>query len=258
MAEKEKKKPSKKVKIIGNVIFFSVITAMVTFFIWNFIDIRSGYKYPIFGTRTSVIVSPSMATVNEANTYVTPEMKQIKPYDTVTTKNYKSYDDIQIYDIATYFAGNDKLICHRVIDKYEDGGKQYIVFRGDANATNDAPVSYDLIRGKVVNISRGTGHFIAFIQSPFFFLAIFGTIFFVSLGMFIIDRSKKNKELEQKATEADDDVVDEQTPAEEEKFEEKQADAEPAEEAQKEEVSAEEKPAEEAPKEEAENADKKE
>ena len=229
MAEKEKKKPSKKVKIIGNAIFFSVITIMVTFFVWNFIDIQSGYKYPIFGTRTSVIVSPSMATVNDANTYVTSDMKQIKPYDVVTTKNYKSYDDIKIYDIATYFTGTKNLVCHRVIDKYVgENGKQYIVFRGDANATNDAPVSYDLIRGKVVNISRGTGHFIAFVQSPFFFIAIFGTIFFVALGIFIIDQSKQNKQLENKAAEADGENVDaDPAPSEEPEFEEKQVESEP-------------------------------
>ena len=229
MAEKEKEKPSKKVKIIGNTIFFSVITIMVTFFVWNFVDIQSGYKYPIFGTRTSVIVSPSMATVNEANTYVTSDMKQIKPYDVVTTKNYKSYDDIKIYDIATYFTGTKNLVCHRVIDKYVgENCKQYIVFRGDANATNDAPVSYDLIRGKVVNISRGTGHFIAFVQSPFFFIAIFGTIFFVALGIFIIDQSKQNKQLENKAAEADGENVDaDSAPSEEPEFEEKQVESEP-------------------------------
>ncbi len=194
---KEKKKIPKKVKIIGNVIFFSVIAVIVTFSVWNFIDIRSGYKYPIFGLRNSVIVSPSMATVNEANTYITEDMKQIKPYDVVTTKQYGSFEDIKQYDIATYFAGSNKLICHRVVDKYvDDSGKQYIVFRGDANSTNDAPVSYDLIRGKVVGISRQTGHFIAFIQSPYLFIAIFGTIFFVALGMFIISHGKEKKELE--------------------------------------------------------------
>ena len=188
---------SKKVKIIGNSIFFSIITLMVFFFVWNYIDIKSGYKYPIFGLRKSVIVSPSMATVNDANTYITPEMKQIKKYDVVTTKQYKSFDSIKQYDIATYFAGSNTLICHRVIDKYiDESGHKYVVFRGDANNTNDAPVSYSLIRGKVVSISRGTGRFVAFIQSPYFFLAIFGTVFFVSLGMFIIDRNKQQKALE--------------------------------------------------------------
>ncbi|MBO7573624.1 MAG: hypothetical protein J6T25_02470 [Bacilli bacterium] len=231
---------SKKVKIIGNSIFFSIITLMVFFFVWNYIDIKSGYKYPIFGLRKSVIVSPSMATVNDANTYITPEMKQIKKYDVVTTKQYKSFDSIKQYDIATYFAGSNTLICHRVIDKYiDESGHKYVVFRGDANNTNDAPVSYSLIRGKVVSISRGTGHFVAFIQSPYFFIAIFGVVFSVALGMFIIDHNKQQKALEA----ADGEPEPEETkPQEEPKVEEE---PQPVEEEKAEEPA--EEPAEETP-----------
>ena len=101
------KKNNKTLKIIANAVYFTVIGVMVTFFVWNFVDIKSGYKYPIFGTRTSVIVSPSMSVVNEANKdYITEDMKQIQKYDVITTKQYKSYEDIQIYDIATYYNGS--------------------------------------------------------------------------------------------------------------------------------------------------------
>ena len=79
--ENEQKKPSKKLKIIGNAVFFTLISVIVAFSVWNFVDIRSGYKYPIFGMRTSVIVSPSMAGRNDANTYLTDDMKQIQKYD---------------------------------------------------------------------------------------------------------------------------------------------------------------------------------
>ena len=193
---KEEKKVSKKAKIIGNSIFFTIITIMVTFFVWNFIDIKSGYQYPIFGTRTSVIVSPSMSQVNDANvSYITEDMKQIQTYDVVTTVNYKSFDEIQIYDIATYYTGSKDLVCHRVVNKYVDEttGIKYVVFRGDANNMDDAPVSYDLVRGKVVSITPKAGHVVAFIQSPYLFIAIFGTIFFVALGIFIIDLGKGKK-----------------------------------------------------------------
>ena len=228
-------KKSKKVKIIGNSIFFSIITIMVVFFVWNFVDIKSGYKYPIFGLRKSVIVSPSMASVDDANTYITPEMKQIKPYDVVTTKAYSSFDSIKQYDIATYFTGSKTLICHRVIDKYiDENGNKYVVFRGDANNTNDAPVSYSLIRGKVISISRGTGHFVAFIQSPYFFIAIFGTVFFVALGMFIIDRNKQQKVLET----AEGEQQPEEKPQEESQQEEKQSIAEESERVEESQVTA--------------------
>ena len=192
-APKEKKQKSKKAKIIGNSIFFTFIGLLVTLFVWNFIDIRSGYKCPIFGLRTSVIVSNSMATVNDANTYITPKMKQIQKYDVVTTINYKSFDEIKQYDVATYYTGSKNLMCHRVVDKYIQDGKKYVVFRGDANAINDEPVSYSLVKGKVISVTPKMGHVVAFLQSPYFFLAIFGTVFFVALGLFIADLGKEKK-----------------------------------------------------------------
>ena len=191
MKEKKKLKP---IHIIVDVLFFGIIGFMVLCFVWNFVDIKSGYKYPLFGHRSTVIVSESMATVNEANDYITSDMKQIQKFDVITTKGYKSFDDIQIYDIATYFNGSKDLVCHRVIDKYESEGKQYVVFRGDANNINDAPVSYELIRGKVDKVTPKVGHVVAFIQSPYMFIALFGTIFFVCLGLFIMSNKKDKKE----------------------------------------------------------------
>ena len=235
--EKEKKS-NKKLKIIGNSIFFALIAVIVTFSVWNIVDIRSGYKYPIFGMRTSVIVSPSMAGRNDANTYLTDDMKQIQKYDVVTTVKYKSFDDIKLYDVATYFNGSRDLICHRVIDKYESEGKQYVVFRGDSNNVSDAPVSYELVRGKVVNVTPKAGHFVAFVQSPYFFIAIFGTIFFVALGLFIINQSKEKKPVEtpQNEGEAPDEPKEEpKDNLEEEKPEETPQDETPPEEAPKEE-----------------------
>ena len=230
MKEKKKLKP---IHIIIDVLFFGVIGFMVLCFTWNFVDIKSGYKYPLFGQRTTVIVSPSMATVNEANDYITSDMKQIQKYDVITTKGYKSYEDIQIYDIATYYSGSKELVCHRVIDKYESDGKQYVVFRGDANNIDDAPVFYELIRGKVVKITPKVGHAVAFIQSPYMFIALFGTLFFIFLGMFIINYKKEKKE-----------------PVEEQKVEEPIMEA-PMDEKMPEDAINEEKPVEEAPKEEA-------
>lgn len=207
MREKKKLKP---IHIVVDVLFFGVIGFMVLCFVWNFVDIRSGYQHPLFGQRTTVIVSESMASVNSANEYVTSDMKQIQKYDVITTKAYKSYEDIQIYDIATYYSSSKELICHRVIDKYEDNGKQYIVFRGDANNIDDAPVSYELVRGKVIKITPKVGHVVAFVQSPYLFIALFGTLFFVFLGTFIVTYKKDKKQ-----TNEGEEVPQEETKAEE-------------------------------------------
>ena len=197
-------------KIIGNVGFFSFVGLLVLLSVVIGIDTHAGYTLPIFGYRSSVIVSTSMATVNEANTYITPEMKQLQVYDVVTTHVYKDYDSIQLYDILSYTSGN-VLICHRVVDKYESDGVQYIVTRGDANSGNDTPFNFSLVRGKVVSITPKIGKFILFMQSGYVTLAICGTLFFVFLGMFIY--SYKDKSEKKQVLENNNKVVDVQEPS---------------------------------------------
>ena len=53
MKEKKKLKP---IHIVIDVLFFSVIGFMVLCFVWNFVDIRSGYKYPLFGRLHPIIM----------------------------------------------------------------------------------------------------------------------------------------------------------------------------------------------------------
>ena len=208
MEEQKKKKLFKVLKIVGNVFFWCFVGALVSFALLNGIDKHSGYKAPLFGYRKSVITSNSMSEVNEINTYITEDMKQIQKYDVVTTKSYKSFDDIKIYDVLTYYSESNGLICHRVVDKYEDNGEQYLVTRGDANNTDDEPINYSLVRGKVIKVSKGTGKFVAFMQSGYFILALCLSIFFVSLGIFIFDFTKKGKK-------KDKPVTEEETPKEE-------------------------------------------
>ena len=109
MKDKEKKQISPKTKkilsIVGDVVFFSVVGIFVLFALLNGIDQHSGYKVPLFGMRTSVIVSESMEHKNPSNSYLTDDMYRINKFDVITTKNYKSYDDIKLYDVITYYGG---------------------------------------------------------------------------------------------------------------------------------------------------------
>ena len=203
---KEKKK-NKGLLIVGEVFFWTIISLFVAFFIWNGIDQNTGYRAPIFGFRMSVIVSPSMETANEENTYLTDSMKRIKKYDVITTK-VVPYSEIQLYDVVTYHSSNG-LICHRVVDKYEDGGKQYLVTRGDANNVNDTPISYSAVRGKVVNVTPNVGRVLLFIQSPYFLLGFFGSAFFILLGIYIFKRGQGKKK---EQIPAKQEVVSEQHP----------------------------------------------
>lgn len=197
MENENKKKRSTK-RIVFDVVFFSLLSLMLAIIVTTFIDIKSGYKYPIFGLRASVISSPSMATVDPANeSYITDDMKQIQKNDVIITKQYQSFEDIKIYDVATYYSGNSLLICHRVVDKYEEDGVKYVVFKGDANSSIDAPVKYSFVRGKVINVIPKAGTFVSFIQSPFFIIGLFGAGFFVALAFFIVDSKKKQAITEQ-------------------------------------------------------------
>ena len=186
------KKKKKGLRTTGEILFWIVIVLFASFFVWNGIDQMSGYKAPIFGLRTSVIVSPSMEIANPDNTYLDNTMKRIKKYDVITTMAYKSYDEIKLYDVITYTSQNG-LICHRVIDKYEADGQKYIVTRGDSNNVNDTPINYSLVRGKVILVTPGVGRVLLFVQSPYFLIGFFGSAFFILLGYYIFKNGKGKK-----------------------------------------------------------------
>ena len=210
--EKKKKSPW---KLVGEIFAWFFIGLFVCYFVVNGIDRHTGYNFPFFGFRTSVVVSPSMQIANPENTYLDESMKRIKKYDVITTLNYSSFDNIKLYDVLTYNSKNG-LICHRVVDKYvAEDGQKYVVTRGDANNVDDAPVNYSLVRGKVILVTPAFGHFLLFVQSPYFILAFFGSAFFIFLGLYIIksDKNKKQKKIEE--TKDSSEVVDTQEPEKE-------------------------------------------
>lgn len=73
-----KRKVIKGLIIAANSLFFTIIGAILLFVVVSNIDLHTGYRFPVFGYRTSVIVSESMAYVNPKNEYITEDMHQIK------------------------------------------------------------------------------------------------------------------------------------------------------------------------------------
>lgn len=171
-------------KRIGNIAFFSIAGLLILYFVISTIDINTNYSFSPFGLRSSVIVSESMAYRNPENTYLTEDMHQIQKNDLIITSNYKSYNDIKLYDVLTYKSGN-VLICHRVVNTYEQDGKQFIVTRGDSNNADDTPIEYSSVKGKVIAVAPQLGAVALFLQSPYVTLAIFGSLFFFFLAWFI-------------------------------------------------------------------------
>ena len=188
MAEKKKRKV-KLWRVIFNIIFWLIIGVIGFVAIEQAVDQANQYRYPLFGYRFTVIVTPSMSFVNHANEdYITPEMKQIQVGDTIVTQDYKSYEDIQQYDVATYLKGND-LICHRVIEKYEDENGKWIIFRGDSNDASDEPVEYSKLRGKVVNVVKDIGNLLLFVRSTLGKIIIFGGFGVIYISTFFIGKN---------------------------------------------------------------------
>lgn len=191
--KKNKKKPW---KIVLDVVFYTFIGLLLVYFVCNTIDIKSGYNFPFLGVRHTVITSPSMSYVDESNyDRVNPKSERIQVNDVVVSHLYKSYEEVKVGDVII-FAGSGVLICHRVKDKYEDNGKKYIVTRGDANSADDQPITFSLVKGKVTRVIPKLGGFLLFVQSFYFLIAVFGSIFFISLGLFIADYHKKGKKAE--------------------------------------------------------------
>ena len=188
---------SKKTKLILNISLWAIIAGLFVYSGCGLIDKKTGYKF--LKTHTSVIVSNSMSYVNKANySYLDKNVEHYAKGDIVKSREYKTFDDIKNKDIITYLAVDGNLVCHRVVGKYEEDGQKYVVTRGDANAINDAPVNYKFVRGKVVKNTKKAGKIILFFQSVYFLFALFGSAFFILLGMLIagIKTDKKDKKLE--------------------------------------------------------------
>lgn len=136
-------------RIILRALLIAVIALLAAYNVYMLVQryvYRNGMP-KVFGVATAVVASGSMA----------PE---INIGDLVVVKeadDYKVGEVITFYDTAT-----GTYITHRVI--LVNGDK--FTTMGDANDSQDTPISKSVIVGKVVNVLHGAGKAIAFFQSP--------------------------------------------------------------------------------------------
>ena len=176
-----------------NALCWSLIGGLLIVCGLQFADKKTGFK--VLRTHTAVVVSESMSRVNEKNLYyLSPDVEHIQVGDIIKAKEYKSFDDVKLLDVVIYNSQDGLLICHRVVDKYVDPIKgECLVTRGDANSSDDTPVRFDIVRGKVTQVTPKLGKVILFMQTPYMLVGLFGTGFFVLLGYFIASYSKEKK-----------------------------------------------------------------
>lgn len=108
----------------------------------------------------------------------------INPQDIVIVK---LTDDIKTNDIITFRVGDD-FVTHRVIGT--EGDK--IITRGDANNSQDAPITKDDIIGKVVIIINNVAIWTNVIKEPIVIVAIIVTIIAIKI-MFFNDTKESKK-----------------------------------------------------------------
>ena len=189
---KDISKGKKILKYVLNGLVWALIIGFIVYGGLRMIDVKVGYS--LLPTHSAVIISPSMETVHEDNyRYLDKDSPRIYKNDVVHTVNYGSFDDVTYLDVVIYLDSKGELVCHRVVDKYIYEGTPYVVTRGDANNTDDAPVRYDLVRGRVFSVTGG-GQVVLFLQSEYFILALCSAGFFILLGYLIysINNDKKN------------------------------------------------------------------
>ncbi len=188
----KQKRNKRKLSFIGEVFLWALALFCVSISLTNIIDTNTGYSFPYFGYRSSVVVSESMAHAHPENTYLSADMHRINKFDTIIAKEVK-YEDINKFDVVLHVESG-VLICHRVVDKYESDGVQYLVTRGDANNVDDTPFSMKLFKGKIINVIPKIGQFILFLQSGYFFLGICISVFLVAGTLLTISiyKNKKN------------------------------------------------------------------
>lgn len=92
----------------------------------------------------------------------------IKPQDIVIVK---ITNDVNVNDIITYKNNND-FITHRVIKKDE----KQLITKGDANTSQDIPITQNDVVGKVIYIVNDVGVWINVFKTPQVIIAIIVSI----------------------------------------------------------------------------------
>ena len=102
--------------------------------------------------------------------------------DTIQIKDIvivKLTQDVEVNDIITYKSGED-FVTHRVI-KIEDNK---ITTKGDANNSEDNPITKDEVVGKVVFIISNVAVWMNVFRTPEVLLAIIFTIIMIKILFF--------------------------------------------------------------------------
>ena len=167
----------KKLKAILRITIIILVAIIVGVNVYTINATRlAGNSIPMpFGVGAAVVLSGSME----------PELST---GDMLIVAERESYS---VGDVIVYQDGRTS-VTHRIVAISDDE----VITRGDANNTDDAPISIDNIKGRVVFVVPFIGYIANAIKTPI------GTIVILALSVFLLERSfrstkeKDDKELE--------------------------------------------------------------
>ena len=128
-----------------------------------------------FGVGSAVVLSGSME----------PE---ISVGDLLIITEAQSY---QVGDVVVFQDGRSS-VTHRIVSISEDK----VVTRGDANNTEDDPITLEQIKGKVVAVIPAVGHVVGLIKTPIATVCIIALAVFLLERSFHVDKEKDRAELD--------------------------------------------------------------
>ncbi len=155
------KKVQKVLEKIVNFVMVLVVIAII-FCIYNIVAVKLfGKSYVnIFGYSFFEVATGSMSGA-------------IEPGDAVVVKINADY---QVGDVVTYASGDD-FITHRIIAM--NGDK--IITKGDANNTNDSPITSSVILGKVIKVLPNISTWKKVLLTPKVIILVFVTLISFSI-----------------------------------------------------------------------------
>jgi len=134
-------KVRKILKLIGKILYVSMIVAVIILFIFGIVQRTSNNRNSIFGIKIFTVITGSMIPVYEIGDVLI--VKEVSP------EEIKVHDDI-VYEGAKG-SYNNKTITHRVqlIEKKDDGNYK-IITKGVANTARDPEINQTQVLGKVI------------------------------------------------------------------------------------------------------------
>lgn len=178
--QEHKKKQGKKIlNVLYNIVFFALCAGIVTGAV--LFAFSSNPEKSIFGYRFYNVLSSSMEPSEGS-----PDGGFYEG-DVIIVKKVTDYNEINVGDIITFNPGKESkaYLTHRVVDiktQLNSDKGLYFVTRGDANKSDDPPISAELVIGKKVFTIPKLGGVVGFIQDNL----ILSIVFILSLFAFIV------------------------------------------------------------------------